>query len=172
VTPASAALSGTQTQQFTADQAVTWSASAGTITSGGLYTPPNVTGSYTVTARNASAQTTTVAVVVTGVFPAAPSWTYSAEQDKKVLVFRPESGPRQTRAKRAKSRRFDLTANHRSRAEYLKVESFWDAHYPNKNFYFTHPDLKTTLLVFFDAKLKEEWVGENLVNWSTVIEQV
>lgn len=64
VSPATATLAAGATQQFTAsvagttNQAVTWSALSGSITSGGLYTAPASGASDTVTAT--SQQTTTV----------------------------------------------------------------------------------------------------------------
>jgi Bacterial Ig-like domain (group 2) len=58
VSPTSASLQTGGQQQFTAsvsgttNTALTWSASAGTITSAGLYTAPSSAGTYTVTARS------------------------------------------------------------------------------------------------------------------------
>ncbi len=58
VSPATVQLSPSQTQQFTAtvtgapNTAVTWTASGGTVTSGGLFTAPAATGAYTVTATS------------------------------------------------------------------------------------------------------------------------
>lgn len=46
MTPASAATALGQTQQFTANMPVSWSAKCGTITSGGLYTANGTVGSY------------------------------------------------------------------------------------------------------------------------------
>ncbi len=60
ISPSSASLTAGGTQQFTATVAgttntgVTWSASAGTITTSGLYTAPNTAGTYTVTATSAA----------------------------------------------------------------------------------------------------------------------
>jgi len=54
ISPAKASLIGGATLQFTAlvtggvDTSVTWSATGGSITSGGLYTAPNAVGTYTV----------------------------------------------------------------------------------------------------------------------------
>jgi len=71
VTPRVAVLTFTQPQQFSANGGVTWSVdgvvggspSAGTITSTGLYTPPNTVGTHTVTATGA--QTANAIVYVT-----------------------------------------------------------------------------------------------------------
>ncbi len=82
ITPHVTALTPTRTQQFTAingSGAITWSvdgiaggsASLGTITSAGLYTPPAATGTHTVTATTTSSQSASATVYVTnyaGVF--------------------------------------------------------------------------------------------------------
>ena len=75
ISPTSATLDGSggqpQTQQFTAtvsassSSAVNWSASGGTITASGLYTPPNIAGTYTVTASNAADATSSASATVT-----------------------------------------------------------------------------------------------------------
>src|SRR5437899_4645936 len=60
VSPRLATFTTTRTQQFTATSAAAWSvngiaggsAAVGTITSGGLYTPPAAVGSYTITATS------------------------------------------------------------------------------------------------------------------------
>lgn len=54
VTPGTVTLQEGAQQQFSANAAVTWSASCGTITSTGLYTAPNQVESCTVTATDAS----------------------------------------------------------------------------------------------------------------------
>jgi hypothetical protein len=72
ISPTTSSLKSSATQQFTAvvsgptNTAVTWSVSAGTITSNGLYTAPASPGSYTVTAvstADASKQASAVVVV-------------------------------------------------------------------------------------------------------------
>ena len=65
VTPSSVTLRVGGTQQFTANVLVTWSASCGTITSGGMYTAPNSPGACTVTATaTQGGKTGTAAVTV------------------------------------------------------------------------------------------------------------
>ncbi|HWW00426.1 MAG TPA: fibronectin type III domain-containing protein [Candidatus Acidoferrum sp.] len=76
VSPSVAALTFTRTQQFTASSgSVTWSvdgvtggsAASGTITTGGLYTPPSIVGTHTVTATTTDlSQTGTAMVYITG----------------------------------------------------------------------------------------------------------
>src|SRR5207248_5408309 len=69
ITPSSVTLKEGATQQFSANTAVTWSASCGTISTSGLYTAPNVAETCTVTgtATNGSGSgTATVMVSATG----------------------------------------------------------------------------------------------------------
>jgi len=76
VAPASASLRAAGTQQFTAtvtgtsNTAVTWSASGGSISSGGMYTAPTSTGTYTVKATSAADTTKSAAATVTVSAPA------------------------------------------------------------------------------------------------------
>ncbi len=71
VSPTTASLQTGGQQQFTAtvggttNTAVTWAASAGTITSGGQYTAPSSAGTYTVTATSAADTSKSASAVVT-----------------------------------------------------------------------------------------------------------
>src|SRR6202166_1676732 len=71
LSPTTASLSTGAQKQFTAsvsgstNTAVTWAASGGTITSGGLYTAPSSAGTYTVTATSAADSTKSASAVVT-----------------------------------------------------------------------------------------------------------
>ena len=67
ISPTSANLSAGQTQQFTANAAVTWSATGGTITSAGLYTAPAAAGTYTITATDSTGNHASAAVNVTAI---------------------------------------------------------------------------------------------------------
>jgi fibronectin type 3 domain-containing protein len=83
VSPTSSSLQTSQTQQFTAtvsgstNTAVTWSATGGTVSTAGLYTAPNVAGTYTVTAKSVADTTksasATVAVAATQLLSASPT---------------------------------------------------------------------------------------------------
>ena len=77
VAPAAVLLAPNAQQQFTSNMAVNWSASAGTITSSGLYTAPASSGTFTVTATNKAntAQSASANVNVSTPTPgAANSW--------------------------------------------------------------------------------------------------
>jgi hypothetical protein len=71
VSPSALSLSTGGQKQFTAsvsgssNTAVSWAASGGTVTSGGLYTAPSSAGTYTVTATSAADSTKSASAVVT-----------------------------------------------------------------------------------------------------------
>ncbi len=70
ISPTSASLLAGGTQQFTAtvtgttNTAVTWSATAGTVSSSGLYTAPGTAGTYTVSATSVADKTRSAAATV------------------------------------------------------------------------------------------------------------
>ncbi len=76
VSPSSANLATGGTQQFTAyvsgssNTAVTWSATAGTVSSSGLYTAPATAGTYSVTATSQANSTKSASATVTVTTPA------------------------------------------------------------------------------------------------------
>src|SRR6202166_1782877 len=83
VSPTTASLQVNQQKQFAAtisgtnNTAVTWTASGGTVTSGGLYTAPSSAGTYTVTAASAADSTKSASAVVTVSQPAQVSVSLS-----------------------------------------------------------------------------------------------
>jgi hypothetical protein len=99
VMPTVASLQTGGTQQFfatvtgTGNTAVTWSTTAGSISSTGLYTAPNTAGSYTVTAtsaadptKSASATVTVTAPVVISVSPTVASLPTGGTQQFTAMV--------------------------------------------------------------------------------------
>jgi len=79
ISPTSASLFTGGTQQFTAtvtgttNNAVTWSATGGTVSASGLYTAPDMAGTYTVTATSAADTTKSGSATVTVAAPVAVS---------------------------------------------------------------------------------------------------
>jgi Putative Ig domain/Beta-propeller repeat len=75
ISPASVSLLTSGTQQFTAsvtgssNTAVTWSATGGTISTGGLYTAPATAGTFTVTATSVADSTKSASAAVTVLAP-------------------------------------------------------------------------------------------------------
>jgi hypothetical protein len=101
VSPATASLQAGQQAQFTAtvsgtnNVAVTWTASAGTVTGSGLYTAPTAAGTYSVTAtsqadstRSASATVTvtTAAVIAVSISPTSASLVTGGTQQFTAFV--------------------------------------------------------------------------------------
>ncbi len=177
ITPAGPlAKKGKETQNFSANQSVTWSASGGSFTNVTATTAtwhaPNDGGNYTVTGTNGSAEATHVTVTVTGVVPAVPSWGFEVENKKKVLLFEADDGTRETRTKGPRKRTFTFTTRLRPKAEFLELETFWDAHYPGKQVYFTHPGTSVEVLYWIDSPLKEQWTITGFLSYSFVLQQV
>ncbi|MBI4907523.1 MAG: hypothetical protein HY820_28110 [Acidobacteria bacterium] len=65
INPTAATLQPGQTQQFTANTAVTWTATGGTVTATGLYTAGATAGSFTVTATSTADPTKSAAAAIT-----------------------------------------------------------------------------------------------------------
>src|ERR1700688_3997413 len=99
VSPGTASIQSGAQQQFTAsvsgssNTAVTWSASAGTITTSGLYVAPSTAGTYTVTAtssadstKSASALITVAQTVTISVSPGTASIQSGAQQQFTAFV--------------------------------------------------------------------------------------
>lgn len=124
-------------------------------------------GAYTVTATNGSGSTS-VTFAVTGVVPFAPSRDYEPLEDKKVLVFIPDSGPRQTRTK-GDNGAFPFIRNVAQKAEFDEMLAFWKAHYPGKQVYFTNPFEGVEELWWIDSGLKRKWSAVNLVSYSFML---
>ncbi|MFI5088939.1 MAG: choice-of-anchor R domain-containing protein [Terriglobales bacterium] len=98
ISPAAASIRTGGTQQFaatvtgTSNTAVTWSASGGSISSGGMYTAPTTAGTYTVKATSAADNTksasATVTVAATTTHSATLSWTASTSSVVGYNVYR------------------------------------------------------------------------------------
>lgn len=163
-------------QHFSADQNVTWTKTGGTFSGTTAtevdWTAPNVGGTYTIRATNGAAEFTEVTVTVTGVVPTVPSWGFEVENQKKVLLFEPDDGDRQTVTKGPNRPSFSFTTQPRPRVEFFELLDFWDAHYPGKKVYFTHPGTLVEDLWWIDSDLKEQWQRHNLVQFSFVLKRV
>jgi hypothetical protein len=164
---------GKDVQVFTATNGVdSWSTSGGTLSgtssSGATWTAPNKSGTFTVTATNASGSTI-VTITVTAVVPVVPSKGFEVETKKKVLLFEPDDGDRQTRTKGAKKKTWQFTTGNRKKSEFLELETFWNDNYPGGKVYFTHPYTSVESLYWIDSNLKEQWAFLNLVSYSFVL---
>ena len=93
LSPGSASLSTSATQQFTAtvtgssNTAVTWSATGGTISTGGLYTAPSTAGTFTVKATSVADSTKSASASVTVSVPVQHSATLSWSSGSAVIGY-------------------------------------------------------------------------------------
>jgi len=98
ISPTSASILTNGTQQFTAtvtgssNKAVTWSATGGSVSSGGLYTAPNTAGSFTVNATSVADNTKSASATVTVSAPiqhtVTLNWTASTSSVSGYNVYR------------------------------------------------------------------------------------
>jgi len=86
ISPRAVSLTFTQTQQFTSNTSVTWSVTGGSITSGGLYTPPKTVGSFTVKATSTAipTQSASATVYITNY---AGTYTYHFDNGRSGLNY-------------------------------------------------------------------------------------
>lgn len=177
ISPFSATVAGAATQQYTADQSVTWkvdgitggNGTVGTISGGGLYTAPNISGTYNIQGVNGSSEVGNAFAVVGSVFPFVPNFQYEGKADKRVLNFIAEDGSRQTRTKRTKKRSYDLVFQYREASEYLAMEAFWDQHYPSRSFTFTDVILNFSGLYLFVGELSHRADSYNTIEYRVSI---
>lgn len=150
-------LRSNQTKQFTADQAVTWSCNAGSISSGGLFTPvANLTRDYAITATNGSSQATSVSFSVIGVFDWDIARPIADKFRKEFRVFNSRAGTRETRIDRQKIQTIEIRSSFYSAEEREAILSFWDAHHPHKDFYFYDKDKSELWLAWITGEVGRE----------------
>lgn len=163
---------GKASQVFTATNGVdSWTTSGGTLSAtgpaGATWTAPNAGGTFTVTATNGDGEDV-VTITVKAVVPFNPSKGYQVTNKKKVLLFVPDDGPRQTSTKGPSKRTFEFVCNVRQKAEFLEMFAFWDWNYPGQTVYLTHPGTGIESLYWIDSDLKEQWDFTNLMGYSFV----
>lgn len=100
--------------------------------------------------------------------PVVPSRGYEITTSKKVLLFEPDAGDRQTRVKRAAKRTFNFTCNNRKKSELDAMRTFWNTNYPSVKVNITHPGTGESADYWLDSELKEQWHLQNLVSFSFV----
>lgn len=146
---------------ITADQDITaWTATAGAVVAVDArhanYTPPNITGGYTVTGRNAALEAGISAVTVTGVAPLNVSWPNNFEIDKQVVVSDSRTKRRAGRVLDDGELWYGVDASHLNvpRLKAAAFITFYANHYPEKPFAFSHAYLQLNNMLFlFDGKI-------------------
>lgn len=185
LTPSSAALRGKEIEHFTSDVTATWVSTAGSLFTDAAATVPyvpgvsrsdiylkaqNVTGTYTLTATNGGSPTV-AAVAVEGEMPRLWEFRRPVTIKKRVRVFEPKDGPRQSRTDQGKKETWELGNNDSFYEDYLEVEAFWDAHYPGKTFVLYDTTLEREITCYFDSDLKREANSDLAVAWSVVVKE-
>lgn len=136
----------------------TWSCVTGSITSGGLYTAPVTVGRDRIMVTSGSVSQTIVVEIVE-VFPVDPTFGYSVENAKTVVVNRTEDDLPYGRVKAKQNqprRRYELKFENADEAELTLVEEFWGHHFPQRKFIY-HDKLRgEKVCVLFDSYLKYE----------------
>lgn len=166
---------GKQTQLFTANQSVNWSVTGGSLSAASgastIYTAPNSTRSYVLSANNGVNPVTQVPIAVMAVFPLPLTWEYEEEADKEVLIWVPQDGPWQANIKRGQKRKINLQCGPRPASQYPELDAFWNDHYGRADFILMHPDRNVELTVRCDSKQKVSW-KLGLFRWSAVVVEV
>jgi hypothetical protein len=165
---------------FNSNQTITlWSATGGTLSSitatSATWKAPNVSGTYTLSAKNAANETTVITITVVGVFQ--PEWWAFLNQvtkDKKVRVFIPLSGAPQSRTDQGAKEAWDIKRSDADSDVYLALEAFWNAHYPpsaDRLFYLDDVLLERRITCYANSGLTRE-PSETGVGWSMRIQEV
>jgi hypothetical protein len=146
--------------QFTTNMpSPVWSATCGTMTSGGLWTAPSAIGGSCTITMTSGATIVSLTVSILDIFPYDPSVSYTDDVTKTVLMSMAEDGSRTARVKNQynKSRRkYELTFRNRDPAEYLAAEAFWRSHHPDRTFMFEDKILGIEVECYFDSDFRCE----------------
>lgn len=162
---------------LSADQAVTWTTNGGTLSSvtstTATWTAPNETGTWTITATNGSAQATNVLVAVRAVIPNYWIWKTAIHAKKPILIFRPIFGPSQSRGFGDNSAVHDweLVNDDCSYEHFIEMRSFWDYHYPGKQFDLIDPVLNERRTYEADSDLDFSYNHADSFTWGARIKE-
>jgi hypothetical protein len=115
------------------------------------------------------------------VVPVVPSRAFEGERDKKINLFTPEKGVRQSRVKSGAAAKLNMVHNNRPKKEFIKADlsadlttmkTFWEDYYDGSTLVqVTHPYTGETMIGYIDSGLKERWDWQNLVSFSWVFQQ-
>lgn len=161
MTPAVASILGNESVQFESAGGVAWSSTGGSVSSAGLYSPPNFTGRFQVTAQNSGGFLDSGFAQVLGVFDFVLTYAQTSEQDRRVLVAETPSKVRHTRTKSGTY--VKITAGNRSttRAELDRLLEFWSWHNPSKRFLWLDKERGRRFPVYPDGEV--EYSGRGLL---------
>jgi hypothetical protein len=169
VTPETISILGTSTTQFESAGAVEWLCSAGQITQEGLYTPPNFTGRYQVTARDSVGALSFGAAQVLGLWNFSTTYALPSERDRRVLVSETPSGVRHTRTKSGTFVKITAGNKVSTRAELDRLLEFWSWHNPTKRFVWVDPLSGRRFAVYADGEVEYSARGAHLWQWQVKV---
>lgn len=169
-------LDGKQYQVFTSTYGSgnAWSTSGGSIvilsSTQARWTPPNITGEYTL----ANGHGDTVTITVIGVMP--PYWEGKSPMsiDKMVLVFEPKNGPDQTRTLSPERYMYQLGSSDIDEDKMAELRIFWYAHYPGKAVYLDDPDIPPyprRFKIKLDSKLQFKRTDNGGWEWNGAVKE-
>lgn len=136
----------------------TWSAVAGSITSGGLYTPPAFVGADVITVTSGP-KSQSVLVEIVEVFPFDPDFGYTVEEAKTVVVNRTEDDEPYGRVKSPANqprRKYELKFQGVGTDDLAIAEDFWNRHFPDRVFIYDDKFRGEKVACYFDSNLKYE----------------
>lgn len=152
---------------------VSWAASAGSITSGGVFTAPAAPGTVVTITATDSVAPVTYPVEVVKTFPLTASYGSSASLKKGVLMSFAEDGSASARKKSERLRSYELKFDQYDESELAALENFWDEHHPGKIFYYAD-DSRTNVSgpFIFDSDVKWEPVTTCIYSFNVIIREV
>ncbi len=101
----------------------------------------------------------TVLVDIVEILPVDPTYGYSVEIDKRIVVADSEDGTRYGRVKglqAAKEYRYELKFDNRDLTELNLIEEFWARNFPHKKFLYFDKMRNDKVCVYFDSAIKYE----------------
>lgn len=160
---------------FSADRIVTWSTSAGTLTStissATRLNAPNLSQTIIVTGTSGG-DTGSMAITVWGTFPLQPNYGYDYELDDKTLISVAEDGSTVRRQKSGIKASWQLNMPNRPLTEYQTLRDFHAYHKKVIPFYYYDLAIGELRMVYFDSSLKVTVSGPDSISMSCLVREV
>jgi hypothetical protein len=104
------------------------------------------------------------------------TWDYKKQitAAKKVLVFEPYSGPRQTRTfgDGTPIHSWEIGNEDSDRADFIAIKQFWDDHYPGIPFYLYDPQVDEYRTFEIDSDFAQTYAQGESYSWGFRIKEV
>lgn len=150
----------------------TWTCARGSISSTGPFTAsyvaPFEVGTERITVTSGALVFTAV-VEIMEVYPYDPTYGYSIDVEKTVVVAESEDAVRYGRVKNLHNQarlKADLKFSNRELTELNNAQEFWDRHFPQKKFLFNDKLRGEKRAVYFDSNLKYEPGAECAIDYA------